>query len=261
MATYYDGLKDFFEKNDFSPLASSAQLVYLHLLQLNNRHGNRGFVQISDRELERLTNLNKNTITKAKRTLKNCKLIDFHTEPDKPHRGTTYFLTFFRMGQSVGQTMGQSTGQSIIQSMGQSVGQTLSNTPILSMDKDLRLETEDLKKSTITTIACANSQELDNIIDYWEQSRFGKLDFELVSKLESYVKRYGFSEVKAAMDAAKASNGSSYGVSFAYFASVLENRNKPKNLPKGGEENARTGTIERRKPKRNGNEEWRSFKV
>lgn len=263
MATYYDGLKDFFEKNDFSPLASSAQLVYLHLLQLNNRHGNCGFVQISDRELERLTNLNKNTITKAKRTLKNCKWIDFHTEPDKPHRGTTYFLTFFRVGQSIGQTV----GQSIIQSVGQSVGQTLSNTPILSMDKDLRLKTK-TEKSAITAIACAREinnteeNELDKVINYWEQSRFGKLDFELISKLESYVKRYGFSEVKAAMDAAKASNGSSYGVSFAYFASVLENRNnKPKNLPKGSEENAGTGTIERRKPKRNGNEEWRSFKV
>lgn len=249
MATYYDALNDFFKLNEQERLVSSAQLVYLHLLHINNCHGNNGYIQVSDRELEYRTKLNKNTITTAKQILKNRGLIDFKSEKGKPRKGTIYTLPIFILGQKL--------------------GQTLSNTPILSMDKDLRLKNKDEDKSTITTIACAGAcvnrnfedDEFGKIVDYWEQSRFGRLDFELISKLESYVKRYGFSEVKAAMDAAKASNGSSYGVSFAYFASVLENRNKPKNLSKGSEENAGTGTIERRKPKRNGNEEWRNFEV
>ena len=241
MATYYDGLKDFFEKNDFSPLASSAQLVYLHLLQLNNRHGNSGFVQISDRELERLTSLNKNTITKAKRTLKNCKWIDFYTEPDKPHRGTSYTLTFFRLGQSVGQTIGQSIIQTMGQSVGQSVGQP-SEIPIIRAHEDLK--TKDLKneKLSTTTIAraCAHvnkETELDKLVDYWEESRFGRLSIELISKLEVYLKKYGYSEVRAAMDSAKESNGSPYGVSFKYFATILENRQK------GGDKSGRSDSI------------------
>lgn len=233
MATYYDGLKDFFEKNDFSPLASSAQLVYLHLLQLNNRHGNSGFVQISDRELERLTSLNKNTITKAKRTLKNCKWIDFYTEPDKPHRGTTYTLTFFRLGQ----TLGQPIGQSIIQTIGQSVGQP-TEIPIKHACEDLK--TKDLKNISTATVAsagaCVNKEtELDAIVDYWEEHRFGRLTVELISKLGIYVERYGAEEVKAAMEAAQSANGSAHGVSFNFFAKVLENRQKPKNAPRGGE--------------------------
>lgn len=265
MATYYDALNDFFKLNEQERLVSSAQLVYLHLLHINNCHGNNGYIQVSDRELEYRTKLNKNTITTAKQILKNRGLIDFKSEKGKPRKGTIYTLPVFILGQKLGQKPIQTLGQKV----GQKLGQTLSNTPILSMDKDLRLKNKDEDKSTITTIACAGAcvnrnfedDEFGKIVDYWEQSRFGKLDFELISKLESYVKRYGLLEVKAAMDAAKASNGSSYGVSFAYFSSVLENRNKPENLPKGGEENAGTGTIERRKPKRNGNEEWRSFKV
>lgn len=244
MATYYDGLKDFFEKNDFAPLASSAQLVYLHLLQLNNRHGNSGFVQISDRELERLTSLNKNTITKAKRTLKNCKWIDFYTEPDKPHRGTTYTLTFFRLGQTM--------GQSIIQTMGQSVGQSVgqpSEIPIIRAREDLK--TKDLKNISTATVASASAcvnKEIDAIVDYWEEHRFGRLTVELISKLEIYVERYGAEEVKAAMEAAQSANGSAHGVSFNFFAKVLENRQKPKSAPKGGEKHGTANSVFSYKP-------------
>lgn len=222
MATYYDGLKDFFKFNEQDPLKSSAQLVYLHLLQLNNRSGNSGRVQVSDRELEHLTSLNKNTVTDAKRTLKNLGLIDFKSEKSKPRQGTTYTLPVFILGQTLGQTLGQSVGQS----MGQP-----SEIPIIRAHEDLK--TKDLKneKLSTTTIARASAHvnkenELDKLVDYWEESRFGRLSIELISKLEVYLKEYGYSEVRAAMDSAKESNGSPYGVSFKYFATILENRQK-----------------------------------
>lgn len=44
MEIYYDGLNDFHKLNEQERLASSAQLVYLHLLHMNNRSGNRGYV-------------------------------------------------------------------------------------------------------------------------------------------------------------------------------------------------------------------------
>ena len=36
MAMYYDALNDFHKMNDQERLAGSAQLIYLHLLHLNN---------------------------------------------------------------------------------------------------------------------------------------------------------------------------------------------------------------------------------
>ena len=133
MATYYDALNDFYKSNEQERLVNSAQLVYLHLLHINNCHGNSRYIQVSDRELEYRTKLNKNTITTAKRILKNRNFIDFKTDAKKPREGTTYTLTFFMIGQSLGQSSIQTLGQSA----GQTLGQTLSNTPILSIAKDL----------------------------------------------------------------------------------------------------------------------------
>ena len=55
MTTYYDALNSFFKSLGSERLASSAQLIYVHLLHLNNRSGNRGVVQVTDRELNELT--------------------------------------------------------------------------------------------------------------------------------------------------------------------------------------------------------------
>lgn len=204
MATYYDGLKDFFKFNEQAPLKSSAQLVYLHLLQLNNRSGNSGRVQVSDRELEHLTSLNKNTVTDAKRTLKNLGLIDFKSNSSKPRQGTTYTLPVFILGQSVG----QSIGQSIIQTMGQSVGQP-SEIPIIRAHEDLK--TKDLKKEkSICHLANARAREdeLDNLLEYWEQDlKGGRLSIEHQSEIRLWLEKNGYDWVKSAMKEASDANG------------------------------------------------------
>lgn len=113
MATYDEGMKDFYELSISRPPQSSAQLVYFHLMLTSHCAGDREFVQISDRELGLRTRLSKQTITDAKRTLKNLGLIDFYTERDKPQRGTTYKLKCLseKAGQDIGQTPEQSIGQ------------------------------------------------------------------------------------------------------------------------------------------------------
>lgn len=111
MATYYDGLNDFYKKLEQKRLAGSAQLVYLHLLHLNNRAGNCGYVQVSDQTLGTITSLSKDSITRAKQILKNAGLIDFHTNRKKPREATAYTLTFFNAGQNAGQGTGQNAGQ------------------------------------------------------------------------------------------------------------------------------------------------------
>ena len=232
MATYYDGLNDFYKLNEQEPLASSAQLVYLHLLQLNNRHGNSGSVQISDRELGRLTSLNKNTITQAKRTLKNLKLIDFSSDRAKPHRGTCYSLTYFDIGQTLGQTLGQSVGQSI----GQSVGHALSNYPSLSIvEEDLRKKEKETTHTAHTRTR--DTYEEDILLDEWEAAGGCKPNFMLISRLKNLLMKYGLEKMKTALELANRKANGNYGFSLEFFENQLfgGNNQSQKTTQTGGE--------------------------
>lgn len=122
MPTYYDALNDAYKLFEANPPASSAQLVYLHLLHLNNCLGNAGRVQISDRALSLRTGLSKDSITNAKRTLKNRGLIDFSAKRDKSKQSTTYDITFF--SEKAGQVAGQGAGHKAGQVAGQIPGQS-----------------------------------------------------------------------------------------------------------------------------------------
>ena len=110
MATYYDGLNDFHKLIAAKRPTSSAQLLGLHLLHLNNLSGNSGSVKVADRELVVRTRLSKQTITEAKRYLKNIGWLDFTIDKDKV---TTYTLTLFsdKVGREVGREVGQQLGQ------------------------------------------------------------------------------------------------------------------------------------------------------
>lgn len=116
MASYYDSLNDFFDLNEREHFASSAQLVYLHLLHLNNRSGNGGSVQVSDRQLETMTSLAKQSITRAKQILKNRGLIDFKTQKGKPTTITLPLTVGHPVGQSVGHLVGHLVGHPVGQS-------------------------------------------------------------------------------------------------------------------------------------------------
>ena len=110
MVTYYDRLNAVFKFFEKEPLTPAAQLLVLHLLQLNNRLGNTGSVQVSDNQLRSATGLSKQSITDAKRRLKNVGLIDFHSS-----RGSTTIYTLIignQQGHPTGQKVGQKVGHS-----------------------------------------------------------------------------------------------------------------------------------------------------
>lgn len=90
--TYYDRLNQFFHANEQNPLAPSIQLVMLHLLQINNEHGNAGKFQVTDNYLAETTRLSAAAITEAKRKLKNLGFIDFKTDKGNPRKTTQYIL-------------------------------------------------------------------------------------------------------------------------------------------------------------------------
>ena len=232
MTTYYDALNDFYKLNEQEPLAPSAQLLYLHLLHRNNRLGNRGHVQVSDRMLELTTRISKQSITDAKRNLKSHGLIDFKTEKSNPRAGTHYTLKCFTAGQNPGQNPGQS----------------LSINPKVTLHEDLK--TKDLKTKELTLSdkrACANSKEFEDLLEYWDEKlRGGRLSFEHQSEILIFVERYGFEWVKAAMTEAADTNGSHYGVNMKLLRAVVERKANPKPKKSKGRENV--GTREYAKP-------------
>ena len=118
-------------------LQASAQLVHLHLLHINNCFGNPGQFYCTDNRLAIYTNLSADSITKAKRILKNCGLIDFITDKKNPRKGTLYILPCQRCNQQCNQ-QGKKQGNQ----QGNSIG-VLSNT--------LRIKEKDIEKDSINT--------------------------------------------------------------------------------------------------------------
>lgn len=88
--TYYDRLNEFFIDNEIDPLPPSAQLVYLHLLHVNNRLRNPDLLYLTDSRLAFMTGLSRPAVTDAKRVLKNRGLINFKTDKSNPRAGTRY---------------------------------------------------------------------------------------------------------------------------------------------------------------------------
>lgn len=181
--TYYDALNDFFKSLGSARLASSAQLVYLHLLQLNNRSGNCGVVHISDRELNELTQLSRPTVTKAKQILKNRGLIDFKSGNRDPRTGTCYILHKFS----------QPVSQSVSQSLSQSVSQSAGVSNIRVREKDVKTE-DNQSISQSRGRACAFNWDVETeerLTALWLENCGAGVTFELLSYLRFIVEKHG----------------------------------------------------------------------
>lgn len=103
--TYYDRLNYAFEKFAQLNPPSSAQLLYLHILHIDNCLGRTGQIHCPDNVISVKTGLSANTVTAAKRTLKNLGLLDFQSDKKNPRAGTIYFLP-----QNITQKIGVKTG-------------------------------------------------------------------------------------------------------------------------------------------------------
>lgn len=87
--TYYDRLNAFYKFIASNKLKPSSQLLYLHLIQINNELRNVNAFFISDRALSERTGLSLASVNESKAVLKNFALIDFKTVNHK----TKYFFT------------------------------------------------------------------------------------------------------------------------------------------------------------------------
>lgn len=122
MGTYYDALNDAYEVFESRRLSgkavpASAQLIFLHILHSWNCSKRTGTVRLSDYGLSLRTGLSKQTITDAKRLLKNIGLIDF------PSRGgtiTEYTIKIFSAKSAVGHQPCNKVGQEVGHLVGRS---------------------------------------------------------------------------------------------------------------------------------------------
>lgn len=237
MATYYDALNCTYRLFEIDPPPPSAQLIYVHLLHLNNRLGNTGTVKISDRELGLRTRLSKQTITEAKRQLKNRGLIDFKTDRDSPAKTTTYTLTFF--SEKVGQELGQELGQEVGQEVGQSALFPIHTRAI--EDKEERKKNKDEIQSRgrehLKVVENEEEEEIDELMEYWEHAGGAKLNQLILSELAALLKDHTMPKIKKAIDEASLGNNNpKYGFSLNYLKLKLSDIEKAE---KGGVSNAR----------------------
>lgn len=98
--TYYDRLNKFYNELPRIKLKPSSQLLYLHLLQINNEFRWVQSFYFSDRALSERTGMSLRTISESKAVLKNFGLIDFKTVNHK----TKYFLQQVSEGETLSET-------------------------------------------------------------------------------------------------------------------------------------------------------------
>lgn len=237
MATYYDGLNDFHKLIELKRPPSSAQLLGLHLLHLNNRNGNSGSVQISDRELIFRTNLSKQTVTEAKRYLKNIGWLDFSTDK---HKGTTYTLTFF--SEEVGHQLGHKVGHQLGHKAGHSSLVSYTLKPEEEKDRDDDASAKGRKSVAKATAAnpdayaqakplsspIPQAPDANQIHKEWVKAFGFELRGDWALKLEEFAS-LDYAKTVTAIQRTKASNPAN---PFPYFKRVCENVSPQEEKPK-----------------------------
>lgn len=240
--TLIDYFKTFHALRRTLKLSLSAQAVYFTLLGEFNAARFPKLLSISERALQELSGLSSHsTVNDAKRILKNCGLIDFK----KTGRITQYELILIT--DQLPTNCRPVTDQ--LPTSYRPIADQSNEVPNIRarVDKDIRHKTIDLLTTTTTTREenfsekANNSTEvgnpletfddLDEVQDLWQSLQFAKLNHLILSKLKVLIEKHGKEAVIKAMNTANESNGNSRGVSFNYFAAILERQQNPK---KGG---------------------------
>lgn len=297
MELYVKSLTAVYELLVKERLPLSAQLLIQLLLHLDYCFGRGGEFRVTDRELGLRSGLAKQSITDAKRILKNRGFIDFKTDKEKPQKGTIYKILIGRESE---------------EEVGQSKGRFASEKPLLNSPASGARATAEKESSPHTPFKEKNlsiypsipqaggrdvsffEEQLERLLEFWEKELLGgRLTVEHQAKLFFHLKEKGLSWVKDVMKEAANSNSNPRGLQpkffFACLTKKLENEkntksnSKPKDNIKENctiESNSQTGTSlttgtwkgnwkngnsgregnnELKPPVRSGNEEWTKY--
>lgn len=234
--TLIDYFRAFHSLKQELKLSMSAQAVYFSLLGEFNAARFPKQLSLSDRELQALSGLKSvATAHDAKRILKNHKLIDFTSK-----RG------------SKGYTEYQLSTEHLPNNSRTITEQLPNNETNSYIRARVDLKTLDIKTNTsfIQSARTRETSELDNLLEYWEETiRGGRLSFEHQSLLSALLAEKGLDWLKEAMKEASDINTNPHGLSAKLLFGVIERKAnpKPKANPlsqKGGEKSERPARID-----------------
>lgn len=203
-------LNYFFRLATERKLSGSDQLMYLHIFNKFNQAHWTETLRIKDAELKGLLRLydsngkpaSIDTIRRGRQRLKAKGFIDFKSgdgyEPE-------YRLPCLYPADSPADTPANSPADS-------------SPSSLIRTREDVK----DVKTLDDYANAHANANEVDDLMEYWEQAGGCKLNFLLISKLAVLAKEYGVEPLKKAIDAANnGANNPQYGFSLDYVKMKL----------------------------------------
>ena len=223
MASYYDRLKAAFEGFEQRTLTSSAQLVYLHILHMDNATGRTGLVECTDSRLETLTNLSKNTITDAKRQLKNLGFLDFHTKRNNPRKGTRYILPELNVEANTGVNVEANTGVNVEVNTGANTGVNTgvnNGGTVINVREEKESEREE-KKSTAPAKTRVLSENSYPVKQAWFECEGERLKGGVALGLIELEKEYGTEKIVKAIYTAHQAN-SQPRLSYNFVKAVLK---------------------------------------
>ena len=201
MASVISGIK--YVEGRLWELNTAAQAVLFNLLIINNRLGNSGWLQVSDRRLRELTNAKSNeTITRAKRELRDKGFIEYETTA--PRAETRYELLFYTRSAPV-ESVREPVQVSVLNS----------NSLLTRTRKTLEPPTPPppakVDNLAISTNEDGLKDKMDEVVDGWrEDTLMPVLHFEQESKLRAMVQ-----------------NGEATPEQIAQAISVAKERNSP----------------------------------
>lgn len=211
---YFNGFQSLKQSRHFS---AGVQSAYFAILAEFNRQRYPEQVELSTRDLQRLAGLKSVSSThEARNILKNNKLIDFHTKSYT----TVYQLSTEHLPNN-NRTL---TEQLPNTSRTVSYSSSLSFSPLEEKEK----EKKDLNPY-IQSRAKESVEEIDDLVEYWEEAGGAKLNFIIISELKALLQQHSLSLLKKAVKEASLGNNSRYGFSLNYLKLKLAE------MQKGGE--------------------------
>ena len=187
-------------QQEFTP---SARVLYDTLLFKFNEEYWVDSLAFSERDLIQLTGLKKTTLHEAKHFLTSKHIIK--CTPFK--KKTAYSLD----GEL----------KKIQATSSRPVGDQSGAAPYIRVREDVKTEDIKTKKNNNSAGACEN---LDEVLDYWEELCGSRLTFEHQSQLSVWVNQKGVEWVKEVMQTAADSNNNPRGISFNYLKAIVQNK-------------------------------------
>ena len=161
---YMKQLNRFFEFSEAEGLPASAQLVFLHLMNINNRLHWREWFKVANSRLENLTGMTNKTIVSAKNRLKQAGLISFKSDGRVVTRYKILPITTQDSIQDSTQDSIQDTTQDSIQD---SIQDTTQIKRHKTKTKDKREDAPKIPKKEYAENVLMTEEEYKKLVDYF----------------------------------------------------------------------------------------------